>query len=295
MPDLGHLNEHLIAFKDQLYTEGLNKNINSGRWHSETDDELIAFDHAFVTQIGEDRAIVGRLWASQDGTTSGRSHYPMIAVVEMDGPHLMDVLLPFLSQLESLKTRCEETTSGDTVVAIARETQASVDAIAKEAKKQRKRTPVIGSLGKIAGRAELPGGSKLSQPEMERLLWHIERELPEYRKRRKADSMLIKRQRELRPHHLRVPRCAVTGTDGLNLWLGAVREFFVKDVPVWIVSPMKHPWVDLIFGRAETDELACFRLGLKRFPLTTEIPYTIDPTFRSQVNEWLADSMPPIG
>jgi len=291
MPDLGHVNERIVSFKHLLYSEGINRNINSGRWQSEDEHAIIAFDHAFVTLLGEGRTIVGRLWASRDGTTSGRSHYPMIAIVESEDLPLSEVLRPFLHQLNTLKQRCMDTTSGDVVVRIAQEVQAAIDGIAIQARKQKNvRRDGSGALARIAGEGHPAHGIRLSEPELDRLLWHIEREFPEYRKRRRSESTMLRRQRELRPHHLRVPRCAPDGIEALALWTDLVRELFVRDVPAWIIAPLDHGWVDLVFGRAETDELACFKLGLPKSPLTTEIPYTIDPAFRDRVQDMVAES-----
>ena len=52
---------------------------------------------------------------------------------------------------------------------------------------------------------------------------------------------------------------------------------------MWIITPSDHEWVDIILGASPSDQMSCLRLGRENFPLTTRIPYEIDPEFELAV------------
>ncbi|MEX2217760.1 MAG: hypothetical protein WD749_03290 [Phycisphaerales bacterium] len=265
--DLGLETDALVNVKRFLYVEGIGGNIDSGAWERLADEQrLPGFDHAFVVRGGSD-LVVGRLWSSSDG--KGRTKYPMVVCADCSGMGVGWALAEALPVIDGVRRDCQATPSPGAVRDSLDRARAGLLARAAAAAGS-------GELGEdgvlplLAARAELgPDGLGLL-----RILYQIERELPIYRRGAPRNRSVV-----LQPQHLRVPACAPSLRDRLELWLRFLEGQLEASAPVVLLAPEGQDWVDILVGSPAPTQFFCIRAGPKAVPLTTEIPYTLDPDF----------------
>ena len=288
MPDLGTVSDRLIAFKQALYTDGIGKNINSGRWQEAEGRSIIPFDHWGVVLDTQQSWILARLWASRDGTTSGRSHYPFVVSAEAQNVSF-DVAGPVvMAEIESLGAQCMEETEAGAVATEISQGQSRIDQIAQAAQRHKPSKVTAGGLARAARAADAHD----AHAGLVRLIYRLERDIPAYRLHSGKTGLgkVPKRPTGTLAYHIRVPRWADDATAALNLWRGFCQEMVVSSVPLSIIAPNSHDWVDLIFGMLTNEHLACLRLGLDALASTTDIPYEIDGGFDVAVDQLIIES-----
>lgn len=300
--DYGLDDERLTAEKQQLYNDGLGGNIETGSWDKlEEPARLEEFSHVFVWLAGE-HVSVGRMWSSSDG--KGRTKYPMVVMVHATGvapDRLVELGVPALARVES---ECKDTRSADDVKAVLnrvrRELRSAVEGTPGTDASQWR--PPGESLAAIADREELAADGQRSLG-MFRVLYEIEKEMDDFRPVEGRTRSNRSKQNGLRPRHVRVP--AYTGDSAAKpieathhavlSWLGVLRAELDSSAPMLAIAPINGSgqglgWIDLIVGDPTAAQLFCVRAHPRTLPLTTEIPYTIEPdqltSFQVRLDEW---------
>jgi hypothetical protein len=269
--DLGLDTDLLVAAKRLIYVEGIGGNVDSGAWERlEEDQRLPGFDHLLVWHVGRD-VLICRLWSSSDG--KGRTRYPMVACA-----HVIDVALTWaLSRippiLERLHARCAATNSADAVRAAVAAAQGELAPLAADAPHQTDGEPDPSPLRRLGSSPDL-GPDALG---LIRVLYQIEREMGSYRLRTGTTGRT--RSLDLRPQQLRVPPVADTQAAAAEAWFGLLATQLDPAAPVMVIVPAASPWLDVLVGEPTTQQFFCVRAARKSLPLTTEIPYNIDPEF----------------
>ena len=125
-----------------------------------------------------------------------------------------------------------------------------------------------------------------------RLLYHIQREMPEYLALgKKTPSFSGTSPVPGRAHHVRVPRCAPTPIDALALWGEFLQRRMPGGVPLWAICPLQGQWIDLLVGSPTERELLCIRVPPSELPLITDVPYQIDADFVKEVRAEIAATL----
>lgn len=276
--DIGLGSDLLVATKRRLYIEGIGGNIDSGAWEKLKEDQRLAeFDHLFLWRVSADpfTVVLGRFWSSQDG--KGRSRYPMVVCAQTTGVPLAWVLTTGAACLERLKAACQATTSAQVV-------QQAVEAAGRElaAAAPASREPETdseGVLGKLWSHADMgPDGLGMT-----RILYQIDREMGMFKARQNSGVRSLRD--EQRPQHLRVPACADNAPAAARLWLKALSTQIGAGIPVLVIVPVGAGWVDLIVGEPSAAQFFVIRASRATIPLTTEIPYNIEPQFLRDVRQ----------
>lgn len=278
--DQGLETPELTNLKRSLYVQGIGGNIDSGAWDKLPEDEqLNAFKHLFLWHAGDD-AIVGRFWSSSDG--KGRKRYPMIVCMQATSvslPWLIDKALP---RLEKLEAACVATNSAEDVCR-------ALD----DARSEFRRMVTLPEAAAGAARLEDPLLSLSKRPEMGEnhrgllsILYQVEREMGAFRPNNKPDrgSRII----SIAPRQIRVPASADSVADAMLLWARFLLSQLDPATPTLQIHPLEQSWVDIIVGEPTIRELFCIRATPRKFPLTTDIPYTLEPEFIERTNRAIA-------
>lgn len=292
MQDMGLNTERLVEVRRTLYAEGIAGNIDSGAWEKLGAAALAGFDHAFVWRFKGDEFVFGRLWASSDAR--GRKKYPMVACVHARG-HELTRMAPMAS--ESV-TRAMEGCRQE------RDAQAVRSVFLRESEGLSARASGLGAEGyerfdagcrrTLAEDAELSGGEAIA---IVRAAYTLHREAEPAMKRGAAQSS--------RGVQMRLPPVRGMGIGGSAwAWTGAALDLLnvpagisdgmlaIEAVPSTGVAGSVHSWVDLLIGRVAAPELVCLRAAPAAVPLTTDVPFNIEPSFadrvRSRVAMWRA-------
>ena len=298
--DLGLETQRLVDFKTLVYVEGVAAAIDCGRWDNlDADSRMDGFAHVLVFRTRGD-LLLARLWTSRDG--KGRSKYPMAVVAQVRGLPLDWALSTVLPELESIQRRCENATAAAQVVAVLDSARASLRAKAAS-------VPVGESEASIPPDflprlADHPGLGP-SRQGLHRILYQLQREAALFeigaKPPSRSGSMGGKGGASDAPPsvHLRVPTAPFaesTGNGGGTsqtaaavrgcLWLLLSR--LEPWAPLLIIAPEKRPFLDVVVGEPQGTQLFALQAGEKVLPLTTEIPYTIEPGFAGQTNAWIA-------
>ncbi|MFW6163410.1 MAG: hypothetical protein ACODAJ_11630, partial [Planctomycetota bacterium] len=273
--DLGLDTEVLVGVRRVLYLQGIAGNIDSGAWEERGEDERLAgFHHLFVWRLGGD-LVLGRMWSSRDG--KGRTRFPMIVCAHCRHLPLRWAVAEVLPRLEAIEQRCKATTEAAEVrAAIAENDQALDQAAAAE---EPVHDPVLPSPRAVARLAERPE----MQPDhqgLHRIVYQMEREMPAFHLRASDTGT---RAVSFRPHHMRVPLCAESRQEGIQLWMSFLPSQLDRSTPVLLFLPLEEPWVDLVVGEPGVQQFFCVRASTKAIPLATDIPYSLDEAFVNRV------------
>jgi hypothetical protein len=106
-----------------------------------------------------------------------------------------------------------------------------------------------------------------------------------------------------RPEQLRLPSAGLSPREALMFWTRVTLTFLDSSAQMLLIAPdasLTGPagWVDLIVGDATPANIFCIKAGLKTLPLTSDIPYTLDPNWVGAINTHIdhcasiSDSMP---
>ncbi len=268
--DLGIDTEPLVAIRQLLYVRGIGGNVDAGTWEKLDDRQrLDGYQHVLLWQWG-DSLVAGRMWSSRDG--KNRTRYPMVLVAQCLRQPPEWVAATVLPLLEGLQHRCTETTLAPDVHALLAQAQRDLrrhlsdgptltDVPAGPAERI---TPLLDRVEAEAGREGL-----------HRLLYQMAREEPA-RRGAPGGSYL-----------LRAPRCNLPHPEALLRWSACIQSLLPEGAGVLALAPIDGTWVDIIVGPPEPDELYCLRATADAVPLTTEIPYTIEPDLARRADEAL--------
>jgi hypothetical protein len=61
--------------------------------------------------------------------------------------------------------------------------------------------------------------------------------------------------------------------------------------PVLALLPAGQPWLDLVVGTPTVSQIYCVRASLQAMPLTTQIPYTLEPQFVARANAKIDEAL----
>ena len=273
--DQGLETELLSQVKRLLYLEGIGGNIDSGAWEGlDEDEKLPGFDHVLLWRW-PGGLVVGRLWSSSDG--KGRTRYPMIVCAHCRGLSGSWVAGHCLEVIEALATRCREATDAAGVIT-------AVDDARRKLRSDSASAPLAlkGPLEGPPAIVELAAEDALGKQGLERVAYQLEREFGSFLLT-DEESGTRSRTIDVRPRHMRVPACRSEAGAACVLWLRFLLERADPSVPLVAVFRRGERFCDLIAGEPTRSQFSCFQSSLARMPLTTEIPYTIDPAFAEQV------------
>ena len=275
--ELGLDTEILIAVRRVLYLDGIAGNIDSGAWDSAEEEDLLpGYHHLFVWRFGSD-LVLGRMWSSRDG--KGRTRFPMIVCAHCSHIPLRVALREVLPRLEAAEQECTGTTDANDVrTIIGRHHDALLRVAAGIEPVAQPVFPSAQALARLAARPEMGPDHQ----GIERILYQMEREMPAFHLRTTLDAPGTQGF-TFRPHHMRVPRCAESHEDAIHLWLSFLPTQIEPSAPLLLIAPVEQPWLELVVGEPSDQQLFCIRASVKRIPLATEIPYTLDEAFVQQV------------
>ena len=272
--DQGLDTELLVALRRVLYLEGIGGNIDAGTWEQLHESQRVeGFKHVFVWRMAE-HVIVGRMWSSRDG--KGRTRYPMVVCAQCTDLSYEWVLREVLPRLESVEQRCVAATSAAEVVGIVNDARQEVRGLLWGARPAAAPAGSREALVKLAERPEMGENHE----GLLRVLYQVEREVGSY-----AREAIDTSRWGGRAHQIRVPKCGDGPTDVAMLWIGALLVRLDPSAPMLLMIPLDEPWVDVIVGEPTTTSLFCIRAGTASLPLTTEIPYTLEPEFVRRAEE----------
>lgn len=281
--DLGLESDALILIKRLLYTQGINANIDGGKWDAlEENRRLDRFAHVFLWRQGDD-LVFGRLWSSSDG--KGRTRYPMVVAAHVRGLALDWAAAEILPRLEHLEQQCTGTTSASAV-------RSAVDA-----SRESMRIAVTGAGTRAfdTGAAHNPVQLLREHPSMGardegllRVLYQIEREMSAFRRVPPVGSTTMRMKGvPPRPQHIRVPRCFDSLDKSLAAWMSLLITQLHDAAPVLMLLPLEQSWIDVIVGEPSEDQFFCMRAGAEVVPLVTDVPFTFEPDFEYRAREFI--------
>jgi hypothetical protein len=279
--DLGLESPQLINAKRIFYVQGMSGNIDSGAWdHLSEDDQLKQFRHVFAWRIGDD-LIIGRLWSSSDG--KGRKRYPMIVAAHCGGLPMPWAFAHILPMLEKVEAQCLAATTASTVRSLVDRSREELRTLinGRDGGRDGADPSLPNPLATLATRPEM--GAELRG--LLAILYQVERELAPFRPHSKSD-----RSMQIAPRHLRVPACAPTADEAMQLWLRFMLTQLDPNTPLCVIYPLDEQFIDLIVGEPTPTQLFCVRASTRKIPLTSEIPYNLDAEFINRSRGMIASA-----
>ena len=275
--DLGLETESLNVARTVLYLNGIGGQIDAGVWEKlEPAQQLPAFGHVFLWQRSR-QVLVGRLWSSSDG--KGRKRYPMVVCAHLVGVPLgwaLGCALPMLAELEQ---GCVSTSSAAEVRSLLSRKRAGLREAVQTADPGGEYAPVNPeTLYKVLN-------SNASNPDgFLRVLYQIQSQFGPF-----APGTFNWRANAsaLRAQQLRVPVCDQDAERALLFWSRFFLTQVDASVPLLLTLPLDSTWVDVTAGEPGSHEFFCLRASPKAVPLASEVPYTLDDTFRKQAELFL--------
>jgi len=272
--DLGLETESLIFAKTLLYVQGIGGQIDSGAWEKiDPSQQLPSFKHMFLWLRGQ-QCLVGRLWSSSDG--KGRTRYPMVVCAHVLGLPVISALNMALPHLEQIEQACLLTQSASEVRTILDRSRAELQNPGTSTSRPALHPVTSQELADFIASPLLgPGYEGWS-----RIVYQLQSQCGAFAPGRfnpKGDISA------LRPQHFRLPLGGALPARALLHWSNFFLSQIDPAVPLLLMVPLEEPWFDLTLGEPTSHEVFCLRAGPKALPLATEVPYTLDAAFRSQV------------
>lgn len=279
--DIGLDTESLIAAKQNLYVNGIGRQIDTGGWDKLGAEQGIAeFKHSFAWVRGN-QFILGRMWSSSDG--KGRTRYPMVVCC-----HCVDLPLGITSRkifpvLAKLEEACKGVKTAPEVRSlIARYLNEMRFAICDLSED----TSDPGALTEAESRVFDAIADKFQMEGMLRVFYQVQSHLGAFAPGKfnaKADNASV------RPQHIRAPAVPDAPIDSLTLWSRLLRFQLDAASPRLFWLPEGQTWIDIVVGEPTEQEYFGLRANPKALPLTSEIPFTIDSESRGRTLNFLAD------
>jgi hypothetical protein len=288
--DIGLDTDDLINIKRLLYLQGINQNIDGGAWDKlDPPQRLNAFRHDFLWQMtaggggGQPSSpVAGRLWSSVDG--KGRDKYPMVLcadTVELPDNFAAITALPFLAKTHE---RCAAATDAQTVRKVIDTDREALRAMIQPVPTQTSLHP--SDIAKVAGSPDLAP----SREGFHRIIYQIARGMSAYRPGAANPAA--------RAEKIRVPLCGLRPHEAILFWLRFCRTLLSPNAPILLIAPEPQitrtefnpdstGWIDIIVGEPTAADLFCIKAATHALPLTSDIPYTLDPSFRAAINHFV--------
>lgn len=279
MDELGLSTPRLVEFRRTFYAEGVGALIDQGVWESMGDDERLGgFDHSFARRVGG-VWLIGRFWSSTDGR--GRSKYPMVVVVDCGSLPLEASLRTAMPLTERGKASFCATKDASAVVAAYERLQAELNAEAAVAAADGESLTHAQALRRLLNHPGVAGGE---EDAVLRALYGAERELGAVLGVIRAGSTSVGSGLTTAEAdgHVRLPRAEPESSMAIRLWAGLLSPALRSKAVLTVFAPEGEGWVDAVTGTS-AESLVCLRCGLRRVPLASEVPYTIDAAFRERV------------
>lgn len=272
MEEIGLETDRLIQLRRMLYSEGINRNIDSGAWNLDPTQAIERFKHAFVWRAGSD-FVVGRLWSSTDAR--GRSLYPMVVAAQCSHLSFMQSVFVVMPRLVLLEERITSTKEAEDVRRLLSSAQNDFVASLQSVETPGVAAPSASALARLSDCPQFgPDAEGLI-----RILYQIDSDMGDMRTHKvdsRSGTMKI-----ARAHHIRVPRCCERATDAALLWHEFLNEQLSASIPLLILIPLEHEWVDLIPGDPTAAHIFCLKAAPEKIPLASDIPYSIPDEFRT--------------
>lgn len=225
---------------------------------------------------GHTSLLAGRMWSSLDG--KGRGKYPMVACAQLVGfprRFAAQVVFPFLARLQE---KCEAT----------KDAQAIRELIASQREELRAHLQNPLAPGALTGQRLVAAAT---HPDMHpnhvgfnRIVYQFARSMTGFRGTTRSGF-------SNRAEQLRLPSCGMSPPDALVFWLRFALTLVDPANLLMLLAPDlrgRAPWVDLIAGEPSPAQLFCIKAGTKALPLTSDIPYTLDPAMTRAIDEFLS-------
>jgi hypothetical protein len=285
--DLGLDTDDLITAKRLLYLQGINQNIDGGAWDKlDPPQRLDTFRHDFVWQMtagGQPSSpIAGRMWSSVDG--KGRDKYPMVLcadTVDLPDNFATATVLPFLAKTHE---HCAAAMDAETVRQVM---DTDREALRATIHPLPAHTPFdAADIARVAGSSDLAP----SREGFHRIVYQIARGMSAYRPGAANPAA--------RAEKIRVPLCGLRPHAAILFWLRFCRTLLSPATPILLIAPEPSitrtefapdstGWIDIIVGEPAAADLFCIKAALHALPLTSDIPYTLDPSFRAAINHFV--------
>ncbi|MGH7242331.1 MAG: hypothetical protein ACREJD_02810 [Phycisphaerales bacterium] len=280
MQDMGLNTERLVEVRRTLYAEGIAGNIDNGAWEKLGAAALPDFEHVFVWRFKGDEFVFGRMWASSDAR--GRKKYPMVTCVHARGHELTRMATLASESVSRVMEACRHESDAQAIRSVfLRESEGLMARAAGVGPGGAERFDAA-CLGTLATDPTLNGDDALA---IVRAAYSLHREAEPALKRGLAQSS--------RGVQMRVPCVRGMGPGG-SAWAWSAAALDLLNVPGGIadglmaIEALGGPWVDLVIGRVTPSELVCLRAKSEAIPLTTDVPFTIDPAFADRVRSKVA-------
>lgn len=272
--------QRLVDFKTLMYVEGISACIEGGKWDKlEPDAQIEGFGHVFVMRARGD-VLLGRMWSSSDG--KGRTKYPMVVLSQCTGAGIEWCIQNILPELEAIQQRCQQATTAAEVVGILDASRQSLRA--KVAAAPQGGADLVIPANFVQTLASRPEVGPNAQG-LHRVLYQINREMSDYLLGVQPASKFGRM--EPQACHMRVP--ALVGGPGESLlgWARVMLSKLESWSPLLLIASLSRPFVDVLVGEPNGQQLVCLRSDQKAIPLTSEIPYTLDPAFLAETAAWM--------
>ncbi len=243
---------------------------------------LELFRHDFLWHMPQPTPILlaGRLWSSSDG--KGRDKYPMVLcsqLSDLSAQFAVRIVLPFLGQVQE---RCVAATTASAVRGII---DSEREILRSRISENIPPHPLTAKeLIAIANHPDL-------QPNREGFLRIVYQFASGGGGMSTFRPVPAKNAAPRRPEQVRLPNCGLSPQEALLFWLRFALTFLDPSTPMLLFAPDQGaaaPWVDLIAGEPAPGNLFCIKAGAKTLPFTSDIPYTLDPSFVHAVESHLS-------
>lgn len=279
VPDLGLNTVSLSLAKTILYAQGIAGQVESGHWERlEPEQRLDTFGHVFVWQRHQ-QLLFGRMWSSTDG--KGRSKYPMVVAAHGVGVPLEWVVEVGLRHLERLQQTCRAaTTALDVGRRLAETRQTLHDALSHPTRSAPSVPEILATLFAQTGLGQSGAGHEGTY----RILYQIQDQAG-LRFDRRTGKLIP--GPAVRPLELRLPTGGRSAPELLRGWSTFFRSLLDPSLPVLLIHPLGQPWVDALLAEPAPDQFFCLRVTTRRLPVASEVPFNLDPAFRTQAQHTL--------
>lgn len=275
--DQGLETEFLVRVRRLLYVEGIGGNLDAGAWEELEDSERTpGFDHVFLWRTVEG-LMVGRLWSSSDG--KGRTRYPLVVCCQSRGLAAEWVVGPCLDRLEQLADECRRVTSAGQVIGAVDAARADLRRLGRGAPAARREALAPPS---AIARLHDQHAAAIGADGLLRVSYQMEREFSAFLRIEDEGTGTRSRTVDVRPRHMRVPACERDIGKACALWMQFLYGRADAAAPSLVFGRVGGGFVDVVVGEPGRGQIFCLQASPKRVPLTTEIPYNVDASFRAE-------------
>jgi hypothetical protein len=274
-PDLGLRTPSLVWTKQLLYEQGVGRNIDLGTWEKlEPTRRLEGFQHHFLWH-GATGMVCGTMWSSRDG--KGRTRYPMVLAAHAIGTHRRWTVASLFPRLEQLRGECQATERA-VEVASALE-RARVDLRGAVADSGRSQSSISDLLTEFVRHPQFG----MDHEGVLRVCYQLESQVGPFA----VGKYSVREARNARPQELRVPAAGRDAVSVFICWTQLIRLYVDEAAPVLVIWPEGESWVDILIGEPTPEDFACLRTTPLHHPCVSDVPFNLDPAFRTRTQSRL--------